>query len=105
MFTRMEEEIAADMQAGDGLLDQYAGERGEILNAAAVNALYVSARAMVDELGSLRAQGLRIAAAARTQIAQANAFRLDGDRFFREARNALAQNNFDAARDRVERAT
>ncbi|MDR2259308.1 MAG: hypothetical protein LBE14_09195 [Treponema sp.] len=105
ILTRLEEEIAADMQAGNGLLDQYAGEREEVLGAGAVNVLYASARTMVDELGALSAQQQRIAAAARTQIAQAETFRLDGDRFFREARNALAQNNFDVARDRVQRAT
>jgi tetratricopeptide (TPR) repeat protein len=105
VLTRMEEEAAADMRMGTGLLDQYAGERGEVFTSGTVSALRVSARAMVDELGDLRARGQTAAAGARTQIAQADAFRLDGDRFFREARNALTQNSFDIARDRVQRAT
>jgi hypothetical protein len=105
VLTRMEEEIAADIIQGTDLLNQYAGERGEVLNAGAVNTLYVSARAMVDDLRALLAQGQRAAAAARIQIAQAETFRIDGDRFFREARSALAQNNFDAAHDRVQRAS
>jgi tetratricopeptide (TPR) repeat protein len=105
VLARMEEGIAADVQRGANLLDQYAGERGEILSSEAVSVLHASARAMVDELAAVRLQGQRAAAAVRTQIAQAETFRLDGDRFYREARNALTQNNFDVARDRLQRAT
>ncbi|MDR2258604.1 MAG: hypothetical protein LBE14_05590 [Treponema sp.] len=104
LLNRMEAEITADTQRGAELLDQYAGERPEVRSDRGINSLHISAQAMVNELTALRVQGQRIAAAARTQIAQAETFRLDGDRFFREARNALAQNNFDTARDRLVRA-
>jgi hypothetical protein len=104
VLTRMGEEIAADARWGTALLDRYAAEPPELLNTEEVRPLYRTARTLMSELEDLQGRGRSLAATARNQTAQAETFRLDGERLFREASAAVGRNNFDIARDRLQRA-
>jgi hypothetical protein len=104
-LTGMVDMIAADTREGSALLARYGGERGEILSDSRIGALQGELQAMLNELASLRTRGQALAATARSQVAQAEAYRLDGDRLYREAQTGLAQQNFETARDRLQRAT
>jgi tetratricopeptide (TPR) repeat protein len=103
ILERMNTALAADVEAGDTLLKRYSGERRETLDREEISGLYASAQAMMGDLVSLRTRGQALAASARTQASQAETYRQDGDRLFREAQGALTQNNFDTARDRLNR--
>ncbi|MDR2109832.1 MAG: hypothetical protein LBP32_00840, partial [Spirochaetaceae bacterium] len=101
VLSRMEGEITADIESGGVLLDQYREEDPGVISTPELGALRDDAQSMVDQLLDLQAQGLALAALARTQADQAEALRLDGDRLFMEASDALARNNFEIARDRL----
>ncbi|MDR0602083.1 MAG: hypothetical protein LBG42_06835 [Treponema sp.] len=105
VFERMNAAIAADTEAGNVLLERYAAERPDITDRRELSALYASAREMAASLVSLKDRGQILASTAKTQSDQAQTYRQDGDRLFREAQAALAQNNFDVARDRLNRST
>ncbi|MDR1588062.1 MAG: hypothetical protein LBS57_11450, partial [Treponema sp.] len=104
-LTGMIERIADDTREGSALLSQYGGERGDILSDGRVGGLRASLQSMFNELASLRTRGQALVGTARNQVAQAEAYRLDGDRLYRESQTALSQQNFDIARDRLQRAT
>jgi tetratricopeptide (TPR) repeat protein len=101
---RMAEAIAADTRQGESLLVRYGEEAPEIISTPGVLSLQRGAQALMNELNSLRAQGLALSATARNQIAQAEAYRMEGERLFREAQAALGRQAFDTARERVDRA-
>jgi tetratricopeptide (TPR) repeat protein len=103
VFERMNTALAADIESGNILLERYSEERREILDRQEMPGLYASAQAMMSDLVSLQTRGQALAVSARSQSSQAETYRQDGDRLFREAQGALAQNNFDTARDRLNR--
>jgi hypothetical protein len=105
VLTRMEQAVAADLRAGGSLISRYQGENRELLGSETMGGLYAAARELVNGLENLRGQGGRLAATARTLAAQAESYRIDGERLYQEARNALGRNNFDTARERIQRAT
>jgi tetratricopeptide (TPR) repeat protein len=105
VLSRMEGELTADTQWGTALLGRYAAEPQELLESGEVAALYRTAQTVCNGFENLLARGRTLAAAARNQVAQAEAFRLEGERLFQEARVAMGRNNFDVARDRLQRAT
>jgi hypothetical protein len=105
ILTRMNESIGADTETGNALLSRYSEEPGEIISDSQVGALQNSARSMLNELASLRTRGQGLSVNARSQVAQAEAYRNDGDRLYRESQTALSRQNFDTARDRLQRAT
>jgi tetratricopeptide (TPR) repeat protein len=104
VLSRMEQELAADTRWGTALLGQYGAEPRELLEAGEVKTLYSTAQTLYSGLENLLTRGRRLAAAARNQMAQAETFRLDGERLLQEARVAVGRNNFDTARDRLQRA-
>jgi tetratricopeptide (TPR) repeat protein len=103
LVTQMNSRLDADLTAVNETLTLYDAEPPDA--PAGIPDLRSQAVAMRDELTSLRTRGNSIAGQARTQIAQAETFRIDGERLYQEARNALSRNNFDIARDRIQRAT
>jgi hypothetical protein len=104
VFSRMQQDLSADLELGAVLITQYKQEDAEFLNSARMQELYGGAQLTVNRLEELRARTRTQTELARNQAAQAEAFRMDGDRLIQEAQNALAQNNFDLARDRITRA-
>jgi hypothetical protein len=104
IFSAMEQSVAADIETGSALLGLYEGEPPEIIRRQEAAVLYDDMRSMMDRMDFFRIQGETLAASARTRVAQAETYRQDADRLFREAQAALVQNNFDVARDRLQRA-
>jgi hypothetical protein len=104
-LTQMNQQAAVNLAAGRTLLDLYSAEPPEITGSGEVGGLYSSAVSLVDRLVNLQNRTAAVSSAARTQIARADAFRLEGDRLFQESQAALGQDNFDVARERLQRAT
>jgi hypothetical protein len=104
VLTGMEDRLAADREAAETLLSRYEEEPPENLGQGALQSLYAAAGSMAAEIDSLGLREQRLAADARTRIAQADAYRLDGDRLLLESQNALTRSNFEVARDRIQRA-
>ncbi|MDR2303643.1 MAG: hypothetical protein LBE10_03545 [Treponema sp.] len=103
LVAQMDSRLDADLAAAGETLALYDAEPPGA--PAGITDLRSQAEALQGELTSLRTRGNSIASQARTQIAQAETYRIDGERLYQEARNALAGNNFDIARDRIQRAT
>jgi Txe/YoeB family toxin of Txe-Axe toxin-antitoxin module len=101
-LARMDTAIEADRQALEALIRQYNAEPPEI--ARSINPLREDAVAMQRRLEQTRSQGRAMATSARAQSADAANLRREGDRLFAEAQAALARNDFDIARNRVNRA-
>ncbi|GHV95393.1 hypothetical protein AGMMS50293_17130 [Spirochaetia bacterium] len=104
VLTRMTEALAVDIVQSNALLSRYNSEGGDILADQRVSSLRGSAQTIMDDLNALQLRGLALSATARNQIAQAEAYRQEGERLVREAQTALGRQNFDIARDRVQRA-
>ncbi|MDR1445826.1 MAG: hypothetical protein LBI90_02900 [Treponema sp.] len=103
LVTQMDSRLDADLAAASETLTLYDAEPPDA--AAGITDLRGQAEALRGELASLRTRGNSMTSQARTEIAQAETYRLDGERLYQEARNALSGNNFDIARDRIQRAT
>jgi tetratricopeptide (TPR) repeat protein len=108
-FTGMSLKAQVNLSSGRELLDFYAAESPDLItsgvSARNVAPLYSEARRLVSRLEDLQSRSGALSADARTQIARADALRLEGDRLVQESRAALGRNNFDIARDRLDRAT
>ncbi|MDR0719569.1 MAG: hypothetical protein LBF78_08040 [Treponema sp.] len=108
-FTGMSLKASVNLNSGRELLDAYAAESPDLIasgvSARNVAPLYSEAGRLVSRLEDLRSRSGALSADARTRIARADALRLEGDRLIQESRAALGRNNFDIARDRLDRAT
>jgi hypothetical protein len=105
ILTDMNQKLAENLGAGRVLLNLYTAEPPNILAEREVGALYSNAVNLVTRLENLRTRSGSIMATVRTQIARADALRLEGDRLYQESQAALLRNNFDVARERLQRAT
>jgi hypothetical protein len=103
VLTRMEQDIAADLEIGTVLMTQYKRENPQVLASPQMQEMYNSAQSLVNRIESLQTEGHSRGETARNLAAQAEALRIDGDRLYQEAVAALGRNNFDVARDRLTR--
>jgi hypothetical protein len=107
-FTGMSLKASVNLSSSRELLDAYAAESPELIapgaSARNVAPLYSEAGRLVSRLEELQSRSGALSADARTRIARADALRLEGDRLIQESRAALGRNNFDIARDRLDRA-
>ncbi|MDR1566820.1 MAG: hypothetical protein LBS48_06020 [Treponema sp.] len=104
-LTQMSQRAAVNLAGCRELLNLFASEPQGISGSGEVGTLYSYARSLAGSLENLLARTGTVSAAARIQIARADALRLEGDRLFQESQAALGRNNFDVARDRLQRAT
>jgi tetratricopeptide (TPR) repeat protein len=104
-ITAMLSELSGDLDRGNSLLTSYRNEPPVIIAYEGISAMQSSSQATVDEMLSIRDQGLALVETARGQIARSITFRQEGERLFREAQNAFQRQNFDAARERLQRAS
>ena len=105
ILSRMAEALEADIEQGNNFLADYRNEQNTILLNSGVASLYSVAQRHVNDLNSLRSQGVSMSAGARSQIAEAEAYRQEGERLFREAQAAFGRQDLETARDRLQRAT
>ncbi len=87
-----------------GILSRYSAEPASFSSAPAVTAQLERARALDAAAARLSAEGQTLAAAARDRQRQAQSNRLEADRRLAEARAAYGREDFDTARERLERA-
>ncbi|GHU64445.1 hypothetical protein FACS189447_01250 [Spirochaetia bacterium] len=104
-LTEMNRRASVNLTAGRSLLALYAAEPQNLTGSGEVGDLYTAAQSLAGRLMSLQTRAGAVMAAARTQIERANALRLEGDRLFQESQTALTRNNFEVARERLQRAT
>jgi len=97
--------LSADLQNGNNILGQFKKEPSTILNDTEIADIRQKYQAAVNELEGIRAQGLALAETARSRSTQAEAFRQEGERLFREAQAAYQRQNYDLARERIQRAS
>jgi hypothetical protein len=96
--------LAINLEDGNSVLSQYRDEQPQLSANEGISSTRVKHQLTVDELNSLRTQGLALAETARTRSAQAETFRQDGERLFRDAQASFQRQNYDAAREQIERA-
>jgi tetratricopeptide (TPR) repeat protein len=104
LLTRMDGAIDANRQALQNLLNQYTAEPPEVQSGSRFQSFREDALALQSRLETTRSQGRALAAAARSQAAQAEALRTEANGNFEAARAAMNQGDFDAALDRLDRA-
>jgi hypothetical protein len=104
VLLRMGEALEVDIEAGSFFLARYGEEPESLSTLPEINSLGSEARALMNDLLSLRSEAQILAAHARNRIAQAESFRLEGESYFREAQNAAAADNLALAKERLERA-
>jgi hypothetical protein len=97
--------LTADLQNGNNALAQLRNEPQTISSDPEISSLSGKYQAVINELTNIRTQAAPIMETARSSSTQAEAFRQEGERLFREAQTAFQRQNFDAARDRIQRAS
>ena len=104
-FTAMLSALSVDLERGNSVLTRHRNESQPISSNAEVSRLRSATQTVVNELNSLRTQGLALAETAGGQTALAEAHRQEGERLFREAQAAFQRQNFELARERIQRAS
>jgi len=97
--------LAADLQNGNNILGQFRNETQNVSADEEVSSTRVKYQEVVNELNNIRAQVAATAETARSRSTQAEAFRQEGERLFREAQTAFQRQNYDLARERIQRAS
>jgi tetratricopeptide (TPR) repeat protein len=104
VFTVMLSALSENLRFGDSVMVSYGNEPSEVISDDFIIVTHNSIQGTINELNNLRNQGLSMANTARAQTAQAEALRRDGERLFAEAQAAYQRQNFDIARERLQRA-
>ena len=97
--------INTDLQNGNNILAQLRNESQTISSDNEISNMRVKCQDAINELTSLRTQALPVTETARSRSTQAEAFRQEGERLFREAQTAFQRQNYDLARERIQRAS
>jgi hypothetical protein len=97
--------LAVDLQNGNNVLGQFKNEPSTVSSDAEITSTLQKYQSAVNELESIRTQGLTLAGTARSRSTQAEAFRQEGERLSREAQAAYQRQNYDLARERIQRAS
>jgi tetratricopeptide (TPR) repeat protein len=97
--------LNADLQNGNNVLTQFRNDPQTVSTDQEITSTREKYQETINELTNIRAQALSIAETARTKSTQAEAFRQEGERLFREAQTAFQRQNYDTARDRIQRAS
>ncbi|MCL2759131.1 MAG: hypothetical protein FWD22_02850 [Treponema sp.] len=104
-LTAMLSASAIDLQGGNAALTQFRSEPAAISNFEDISGTLTRHQTAVNELTEVRAQGLALIETARTRSSQAEAFRQEGERLLREAQAAFQRQDYDVARERIQRAS
>jgi hypothetical protein len=97
--------LSADLQNGNTVLSQFNSEPASISASEEVSNTRAGYQSVVNELNNIRTQGIALADTARNRSTQAEAFRREGERLFGEAQTAFQRQNYDTARERIQRAS
>ena len=97
--------LSTDLQNGNNILGQFKNEPSTVSSDTEITSTRQKYQTAVNELESIRTQGVALAGTARSRSTQAEAFRQEGERLFREAQSAYQRQNYDLARERIQRAS
>jgi len=97
--------LATDLQNGNNALAQLKNEPQSISSDPDISSLSAKYQATINDLTNIRTQATPLMETARSRSTQAEAFRQEGERLFREAQTAFQRQNFDTARERIQRAS
>jgi tetratricopeptide (TPR) repeat protein len=103
-MTAMLAALSTDLERGNSAVAYYKNETKPILTDAEITAILTSCEKSIGELNALRTQGAALRTTANSRTTQAEAFRQEGERLLREAQTAHRSQNFDTARDRLQKA-
>jgi len=104
-LTAMLASLSTDLDRGNSAIEYYRNETRLVLTDEQITAIKKSCEQSIAELNTLRTQGAALRTTANTRTTQAEAFRQEGERLLREAQTAYRSQNFDTARDRLQRAS
>jgi len=97
--------LSVNLERGNSVMTQFRNEPVQISSDAQVSRLRADTQAVVDELNSIRTQGTAMAETARGQTSLAETYRQEGERLLTEAQAAYQRQNFEVARERIQRAS
>jgi hypothetical protein len=97
--------LSADLQNGNTVLGLFNSEPAHISADEEITRTRSNFQTVVNELNNIRTQAAALAQTARSRSTQAEAFRQEGERLFREAQTAYQRQNYDIARERIQRAS
>jgi tetratricopeptide (TPR) repeat protein len=103
-LTTMLAALSTDIERGNSALAYYRNETRSIQTDKDIPALITSSEKSISELNALRGQATSLRNTANSRTTQAEAFRQEGERLLREAQTSYRSQNFDTARDRLQRA-
>jgi len=95
----------SELQLGNNVLNQYRNEQTAISSNEGIAATRVNHQSTVNELNEIHTQGVALAEAARVRSSQAEAYRMEGERLYREAQAAFQRQNYDVAREQIQRSS
>jgi tetratricopeptide (TPR) repeat protein len=104
-LTAMLAALSIDIERGNSASAYYRNETRSILTDKEITEIITSCEKSLSELNALRTQAAALRATANSRTAQAEALRQEGERLLREAQTAYRAQNFENARDRLQRAS
>jgi hypothetical protein len=104
-LTAMLASLSIDLERGNSAIAYYRDETRLVLTDEQITEIKKSCEKSIAELNTLRNQGVTLRTTANSRTTQAEAFRQEGERLLREAQTAYRSQNFETARDRLQRAS
>ena len=105
VFAGMLGALTADLGSANTVMNQYRREPQAITANEQISNLNVNHQMTINELEGLRSQVTALAETARSRSTQAEARRQEGERLFRDGQTAFQRQDFDTARDRIQRSS
>jgi tetratricopeptide (TPR) repeat protein len=105
VFTTMLTALTNDIARGNSLVTYNRNEPDIVAQDEDISESFLDSQQALYELMALRTQTIALSETARNRTAQAEAFRQEGERLFRESQAAYRAQNFELARERLERAS
>ena len=103
ILTAMIGSVEIDIDNGNAILTQYTTEAPEITSTPDIASIRINQQSSVNELNNILSEGLLLAETARSRMAQAEALRAEAARLFSEAQAAYQRQDFNTARERIQR--
>jgi tetratricopeptide (TPR) repeat protein len=103
-LTAMLAALSIDIEQGNTAIANYRNETRAIQTDKEIPALLSNSEKSISGLNTLRGQATSLRNTANSRTTQAEAFRQEGERLLREAQASYRSQNFDTARDRLQRA-
>jgi hypothetical protein len=104
-FTSMLSGLTADIERGNSVLTQLRNEPQTIASNSEITSIRDRYQTTYNALNSIRTEGTALAETARSRSALAETNRQEGERLFREAQTAYQRQDYETARNNIQRAS